>query len=55
LAPSAVPIVEPAPGRFSTTTGRPRRSPTPGASSRHVVSIAPAGGHGAIKVMRRDG
>jgi hypothetical protein len=24
-------------------------------SSRHVVSIAPAGGHGAIKVMRRDG
>jgi hypothetical protein len=23
--------------------------------NRHVVSIAPAGGHGAIRVMRRDG
>ena len=55
LAASAVPIVDPAPGRFSTTTGCPRRSPTPGASSRHTTSIAPAGGHGAMRVIRRDG
>ena len=39
--------VEPAPARFSTTTGLPRRSPNPGVNARQSVSIEPPAGQGA--------
>src|SRR5262249_18245374 len=54
-APAAVPITEPAPGRFSTTTDLPSRSDRCGATARQSASTAPPAGHGAIKVICRAG
>src|SRR5215831_14056238 len=47
-----MPMLPPAPARFSTTTGCPRSSPSGAATARDSVSTTAPGGNG---LMRRTG
>jgi hypothetical protein len=50
-----MPMMPPAPGRFSTTTGWPSASESFGATRRAGVSVAPPGENGTISRMVRFG
>jgi len=43
---AVMPIAEPAPGRFSTTTGCPMIVPNCWANAREIASVAAPGGYG---------
>ncbi len=55
LATAAVPVVPPAPGRFSTTIDWPSASASGSRNSRAMKSVEAPGGKGATMVIGRLG
>src|SRR3981189_985173 len=55
LAASSLERLPLEPGRFSTTTGCPSASPSRGATTRAIVSVAPPGGLGTSRRIGRLG
>src|SRR5258708_8804049 len=55
LATCSVPMLPEAPGRFSTTTGWPRRAPSRSATVRALVSVTPPAAKGTTSRTGRDG
>ena len=55
LATASAPMLPPAPGLFSITTGWPSERAICSPSVRAMVSIAPAGGNGTTQRIARDG
>src|SRR5882762_2932475 len=55
LATCSVPMLPEAPGRFSTTTGWPRRAPSRSVTARALVSVTPPAAKGTTNRTGRDG
>ena len=54
-AAASAAMLPPAPGRFSTTTGWPSRSPAPGRPARAVTSVLPPAAKPTIRRIGRSG
>ena len=50
-----MPIIDPAPGLFSTTTGWPSRLARPSATMRPVASVPAPGENGTMSLIGRFG